>query len=224
MSVERPPTVGSQILLQRAVNDYPAILRNALHASGALAVGEDVTWVSPLFPNYKESRDNEALAKLNIAQPLRVPLADFWPARGPVWDALGIASSGAKVLVEAKAHIAEAASPATKATPKSLARIRSSLELARKWYAPRNRTDWSGHFYQYANRLAFHFFLKKHNSIPSRLVFVNFTNAIEVAGPASEAEWHGATRLLHAVLGLPKDLAGFGVYHAFVDARTLTNV
>ena len=120
--------------------------------------------------------------------------------------------------------IAEAASPATKATPESLARIRSSLELARKWYAPRNRTDWSGHFYQYANRLAFHFFLKKQNGIPSRLVFVNFTNAIEVAGPASEAEWHGATRLLHAVLGLPKDLAAFGVYHAFVDARTLTNV
>jgi hypothetical protein len=29
------------------------------------------------------------------------------------------------------------------------------------------------------------------------------------------------TRLIHGVLGLPEDLARFGVYDAFIDARRL---
>jgi hypothetical protein len=33
----------------------------------------------------------------------------------------------------------------------------------------------------------------------------------------------GATRLLHAVLGLPASLEHFGVYHAYIDARQLTD-
>jgi hypothetical protein len=37
----------------------------------------------------------------------------------------------------------------------------------------------------------------------------------------SEEEWHGAVRLIHAVLGLPKDLKHFGVFDAFLDTRLL---
>ena len=40
---------------------------------------------------------------------------------------------------------------------------------------------------------------------------------------ATEAEWRGATRMIHAVLGLPADLENFGVHHAYVDARQLTD-
>ncbi len=38
------------------------------------------------------------------------------------------------------------------------------------------------------------------------------------------AEWQGATRLIHACLGLPEDLTHFGVFEAFVDARRLADV
>jgi hypothetical protein len=44
-----------------------------------------------------------------------------------------------------------------------------------------------------------------------------------VDGPLSEAEWTGVSRLIHAALGLPKDLRRFGVFDAFVDARHLND-
>ena len=40
-------------------------------------------------------------------------------------------------------------------------------------------------------------------------------------GPMSEDEWHGAVRLIHAVLGVPKNLNRYGVFDVFVDARLL---
>ena len=80
---------------------------------------------------------------------------------------------------------------------------------------------WSELFYQYANRLAFQFFLRQQNRIQSRLIFLYFTNATDVDGPATEEEWRGAIRLIHAVLGLPSDLRPFAVFEVFLDAASL---
>ena len=111
-------TVGSQVLQRRAVEHRPELLRSALRRSGALDRGESIAWKSPLaLDGYRECRDGDALQRLGIANLLRTPLSSFWPARGPVWDALAIASTKAPILVEAKAHIPEAASPRTKASP-----------------------------------------------------------------------------------------------------------
>jgi len=120
-----------------------------------------------------------------------------------VWDGLAIAGGVRPFLLEAKAHIPEAASPASRATPASKILIDTSLTAARRFYAPRSKSDWSGLFFQYANRLAHHYFLRERNGIASSLVFLYFTNATDMDGPASEAEWHGAVRLIHAALGLP---------------------
>lgn len=62
------------------------------------------------------------------------------------------------------------------------------------------------------------------NGIDSSLVFVDFTNAVDMDGPSTVAEWRGATRLIHSVLGIPADLSRFSVYHAYVDARQLMDV
>jgi hypothetical protein len=160
------------------------------------------------------------LKKAAIAE-LRKPLQSFWPPRGPVWDAIGITSEGSPLFIEAKAHIPEAASPATKASPTSRKLIDQSLTDARRFYAPRAAADWSGLFYQYANRLAHQYFLRRLNHIPSILVFLYFLNADDMLGPTSEKEWHGAVRLIHAVLGIPKDLTSHGVFEAFLDTRLL---
>ena len=80
---------------------------------------------------------------------------------------------------------------------------------------------WSGLFYQYANRLAYQYFLRQANGIPSTLAFLYFVNADDMLGPMSEEEWHGAARLIRAVLGVPKDLKQYGVFDVFVDARLL---
>jgi hypothetical protein len=125
------------------------------------------------------------------------------------------------VFLEAKAHIPEAASPATAASPTSRKLILRSLAEARRHYAPRAKADWSGTFYQYANRLAHHYFLRVVNELPSHLVFLYFVNDREMGGPSTIDEWRGAVRLIHAALGLPADLVKHSVHEVFLDASAL---
>jgi hypothetical protein len=217
-------SAGSQRWLQVAVNRKPQLLTSALQRSGAIGPRISVTWHSPLEGDeFREYRNGTALKNAGIeVASLKKPLEQFWPARGPVWDALGITSEGHPLFVEAKAHIPEAATPATKASAAaSVDLIGRSLGEARQFYAPRATASWSNLFYQYANRLAHQYFLRRVNDIPSVLVFLYFVNADDMLGPMSEEEWHGAVRLIHAVLGLPKDLRSHGVFDAFLDARLL---
>jgi hypothetical protein len=213
---------GSQRWIQVAINRRPEILRGALLKAGAVSDAVTLHWVSPLEDDdCCEYRDDVALKKAGIEALPKRPLRDFWPARGPVWDAIGRTSDGTSIFVEAKAHIPEAASPGTRATPASLKLISQSLEEARRSYAPKATSEWSGIFYQYANRLAHHYFVTIVNRLSSVLVFVYFTNAPGMNGPESESEWKGAIRLLHAALGLPAHLESCGVFEAFVDVREL---
>lgn len=215
-------TLGSQRLLQIAVNNRPDLIRSALRRCGGLGRREQIEWVSPLEADaFIEYRDQAAQKLLGIEQQLRVPLSDFWPKRGAVWDGLAIAGDCRPILVEAKAHIPESASPGSKASPTALALIKTSLAQTQRHLAPRSKADWTGVFYQYANRLAYQYYLRVLNGIDSSLIFVDFTNAVDVDGPTSVAEWRGATRLMHAVMGLPADLGGFSVYHAYIDAHQL---
>jgi len=180
--------------------------------------------VSPLeSEKYHEYRDGAAFKRLGIQSRLGTPLSEFWPARGPVWDGLAVIGSGTPLLLEAKAHIPESASPGTKATPKSRTLIEKSLVEARRYISPRSKAIWSSTFYQYANRLAFQYYLRRVNDIRSRLVFLYFTNAVDVDGPRTVQEWKGAIRLIHSVLGIPAELKDFGVYEAFVDAKLLAD-
>jgi hypothetical protein len=222
--VARAETMGSQQLLRLAVNSRPQLLQASLRRSGAVGRREQLDWVSPLSGDkHREYRDNKALAKLQVTNRLSTPLSSFWPARGPVWDALGVAGASRPVLVEAKAHIPEMVGSGTRATPVSLATIERSLHTSRRYLAPRSKAPWTGTFYQYANRLAYQYYLRRLNRIESGLVFLCFTHAVDMDGPTSEAEWRGAIRLAHAALGLPPDLSRFGVFHAFLDARHLAD-
>jgi hypothetical protein len=216
-------SAGSKRWLQVAVNRKSQLLLSALRRSGAIGPRASVTWNSPLEKeDFKEYRDRNALVKARIdIATLKTPLEQFWPARGPVWDALGITSEGHPLFIEAKAHIPEAASPGTKASAISKDLIDKSLTEARRFYAPKATAAWSNLFYQYANRLAHQYFLKRVNDLPSVLVFLYFVNADDMLGPMSEEEWHGAVRLIHAALGVPKDLRPYGVFDAFVDTRLL---
>lgn len=215
-------SAGSQRWLQIAVQEAPELIDEALRKSGAIELSDSVEWRSPLAADqFCEFRDGAMLRCLGISELPNRSLAEFWPRRGPVWDALGRTQSGRLILVEAKAHIPEAASPPSQASEGSLTLINKSLIEARAHYAPKAKSDWSKTLYQYANRLAFQYFFAHVNDLPTRLVFLDFYNATDVGGPESEAEWRGATRLIHALLGLPADLSRHGVFHAFVDASDL---
>jgi hypothetical protein len=56
------------------------------------------------------------------------------------------------------------------------------------------------------------------------LVFLDIINAKEMNGPVSAGEWRGATRLIHAFLGLPASMEAFGIYHAYIDVEELIDL
>ena len=216
---------GSQRWLQVAVDLAPRLLDQAFRDARVIGPDETLGWCSPLAATgFIEYRDERAFEAMGITKfPLK-PLDKFWPRRGPVWDGLAVTSKQNFVLVEAKAHIPEVLSPPSQAGETSKKRIRAALEEARHYYAPRSNKVWSEHFYQYCNRLAHQYFIAEVNHLPSKLVFLDFYNAAEMNGPATPEEWKGATRLIHAILGLPESLEDRGVHHAYIDVRRLQSV
>ena len=222
--------LNSQRLLHIAVERNPELLTQSFRRCGAIARNETLQWVSPLaMEGYSEYRDQAALRKLGLEGRLNIPLDKFWPKRGAVWDGLAVSSTGRRILVEAKAHIPETISgPSQAKSRKSQALIKASLAETQRFFGVKKSgapsgmvTDWNGCYYQYANRLAHQCFLHEMNNVDSVLIFLYFTNAVDMDGPSTEAEWNGAIRLIHASLGLRKDLRCFGVFKAFLDATML---
>lgn len=196
---------GSQKWLQIAVNQKPNILDSAIRQHPSfLDRDETIIWLSPLeSQNYKEYRDKKFLDELGIKLAQR-PMSSFWPRNGPLWDGLGRTSNGKLLLVEAKSHIAEINSAQAKAKERSLPRIRASFEEVRKGLGLREKIDWSGNFYQYANRISYLYLLRELNDHPAYLVFLYFLNDSEMKGPTSVEEWQGAIKLVEICLGLPQ--------------------
>jgi hypothetical protein len=122
-----------------------------------------VRWVSPLAEdNFAEYRDASFLVRLGL-EALTPNLREFWPARGPQWDALGVFDGGI-VLVEAKAHIREFFSPPTTASGRSLEQIRVAFALTRASLGASEKSAWESSFYQYANRIAHLDFLRRNKA------------------------------------------------------------
>lgn len=213
---------GSQRWLQVVIDRHPAVLNGPL--SQVLGVTADsISWRCPLrHEGFCEYRDMEALRRLDVTRLPRRTLSAFWPQRGPVWDALGRTARGDLLLVEAKAHVAEAASPPTQASPASLRLIRKSLLEVRRFLAPGSKADWSCVFYQYANRLAHLYLLRQLNELPAHLVFVYFLNARDVGGPRSVLEWKAAIALLHAALGLKSHSLEAFIHTIFIDVAAFS--
>jgi hypothetical protein len=99
--VQKQGARGSLKWIQRAVNEgWPTLNEPILRQTGSAA---PITWLSPLASDeFAEYRDGSFL-KLIGHPGLEPDLREFWPARGPQWDALGKASQGDVLLVEANA-------------------------------------------------------------------------------------------------------------------------
>lgn len=215
---------GSQRWLQLAVNSCPEVLNAPLRQAMKLPGDMPVHWLSPLAAeNFVEYRDRATYDRLGVALPRR-PLHDFWPASGPVWDGLARLGSGDVLLIEAKAHVPEVISTGTRSTGPSREKIAESLRAVQRALVPRAEglVDWTGTFYQYANRLAHLHFLREENGVPAHLVFIYFLNATDVGGPADRLEWEGALKVVEGYLGLGRHRLSKYVHNLFVDCTEIT--
>jgi len=207
MRVEQPNGArGSLKWIQCLVDKHPDALDKKLREAGALAVDRHLKWLAPLHDDkWAEYRDAQFLEKLGHAD-LAGELANYWPRRGPQWDALAMDESGRAFLIEAKAHAREMASTC-KAGATSLRMITSSLEESKRALGAKPGSDWTKGYYQYANRLAHLHFLRKH-AVDAVLVFLYFTGADDIGGPSSEAAWRRHVEAAPAHLGMPKNTPG----------------
>lgn len=178
----------------------------------------EITWLSPLRADgFAEYRDGSFLSLLGLSH-LSAALQDFWPRRGPQWDALGMTGQG-PVLVEAKAHLREFLSPPTQARGGSRAQIDAAFLAVQEDLGIRPEASWAEAYFQYANRLAFLWWLRS-QGVDAKLLFVSFLGASDIGGPESAEAWHAAFSAADHVLGLP---SGHGlaahVHHVTPDVR-----
>lgn len=214
---------GSQFHLQNLINEYPEYL-NCLMLSGSPSLRvyalAHPKWVSPLASNdYTEYHDEQFLEAIGFPQFLP-KLAEFWPLGGPVWDALatveGRNDGRGVILVEAKSHTLELGNLGyvCKASGKSLEKIKSALTTVKDALGVKRESNWTGEYYQYANRLAHLYFLNVLGQVPTWMVFLYFVGDVEQNGPSTVAEWTTALDEMKGKLELPK--------HHLLDQRIIS--
>ena len=211
---------GSQKWIQKLINDKPEILNSKIRSALNFSEEEDVQWLSPLkSDDYAEYRDQAFLNLLNVKLE-KMPLAQFWPKGGPQWDALGKTSSGKLLLVEAKSHISELISTLHAEDERSVRKIQKSLKETKRYLNSKAHIEWSQCFYQYTNRIA-HLYLLRKNGLPAYLVHVYFLNDTEMKGPTTFHEWEGAIKLLNSYLGIGKHRLKKFTIDVYVDVLAL---
>jgi hypothetical protein len=219
MRVEQPAgTRGSLKWIQEAVNGRPELLNERILP--LLPGAKAVEWLSPLQDDhFAEYRDASFLER--VGEPgLIAALREFWPDRGPQWDALARSDRGHVLLIEAKAHIREMLSPASAAGPASKERIEGAFASVISDFGAKPKAAWTECFYQYANRLAHLWFLRR-NGVLAKLVLVGFVGDQEMRGPTHAEEWNAAYQVMNYVLGLGHQAMGGDVIHITLDVGEL---
>ena len=90
----------------------------------------------------------------------------------------------------------------TKASGNSRKMILEALRETEEHLGIKSTCDWSGRFFQYANRLAHLYLLHELNDVSAWLVFVYFVGDVKMDGPRTEREWRAAIKVLEGALGL----------------------
>jgi hypothetical protein len=211
---------GSLKNLQVAIN----VKKEYLDSEISKVIGKqmNIYWKSPRqLDDYAEYRDEDFLIMLGALNRIKYPLIDFWPNKGPQWDALGVCDDEI-ILVEAKANIPEMVSSGTKAGTNSRRKIENSFDEVKKYLSVSDTIDWTGTFYQYVNRIAHLFYLREKNKIKAHLLFIYFINDVSVNGPKTKDEWLGAIQTMECYLGLSKKhkLREY-IHDIFIDVNDL---
>jgi hypothetical protein len=204
---------------QRQIQTYVNRRRQELDAAILTALpqlaegGARLEWVSPLEnEKFREYFDSSFLASVGLIE-LAGELANFWPQRGPQWDALaGIhwpdGRRSGVLLVEAKSYPQEMYSGGCMASESSRPRIMQSLEAARAWVGA-GSADWTGPLYQSANRLAHLYFLREVCGVPAWLANVCFCG--DPRSPTPPHVWDAALAEARISLGITGSSCPFSV-------------
>lgn len=222
--IDRKPVRGSLKWIREAVNARQYLLDNDIRDELSLLSDSPLEWVSPVSADeYAEYSDQEFLDQLGIKLN-KTPLKSFWPNRGPNWDALARTKADPPTvfLVEAKAHTGELMSgPSSAKAPAAVEMIGTALRRTKEFIGVSPEYDWTGTYYQYANRLAHLYLLRVLNGIDAYLVYVCFLNDVEMKGPTTVDKWQNAIAEAESALGIRDNRLSPYVAHIFIDVNQL---
>jgi hypothetical protein len=237
-------TRGSRLQSQLYVNRQTDRLNEAaLAALPALAERKpELEWVvplekprGPLRKPFAEPRDGVMLAVLGLDR-LASELAEFWPARGPVWDALAVVhfqdGTRGALLAEGKNYPREMYSSGTGAgKSQSEAALASRRQIERavawtqegmgmpvdvpRWLDPLDPQRKGSSLYQTANRLAYTVWLRS-QGVDAWLCHLLFLDD-PLHQPTSRAAWEQGLEKADRELGIDELDAPFAG-HAFLAA------
>jgi len=161
---------------------------------------KDIHWVSPLAEDkYLEYRDSEFLECVGLSH-LAPRLQEFWPLRGPCWDALARIEGGC-LLIEAKSHVPEICGSGCGATSlRSKEMIKKAFDATKACLGVSPDADWMGRLYQSANRYASIFFLREIAGVQAFLVNVYFVG--DPRTPTTREDRDAAIGSVNRELGL----------------------
>ncbi len=212
---------GSLKDIQVLINNKVQLIDNRIKIAFPALSNHVIKWLSPLSKdNYSEYQDTDFIKKIELDEK-EIKLNQFWPLRGPQWDALAITNEKSILLFEAKANIPEIVTPACSASQKSKVLIDKSLKQTKEYLGINNDIDWSGKFYQYTNRLTHLYFLRILCKKPAYLIFIYFINDASVNGPSSETEWKAALQVMYSYLGIGRHKLSKYIANIFIDVNDL---
>jgi hypothetical protein len=204
-------THGSQLQVQIYVNRRSGDLTKAVldRLPSLAAETRKICWTVPLeSEGFAEPQDQGFLNAVGYGD-LAPELAEFWPARGPVWDALALAVFPNRrpgiVLAEGKSYPGEFRSGGTKAGDVAREKISRAIASTQRWLGVEENPDlWLGDLFQSANRLAHLYWLREVARVDAWLVHLLFTND-HTHRAASREEWEAETPSVDRDLGLLSD-------------------
>jgi len=162
---------GSQRNIQAYTNN-PALtdaLNRAVREAFPHIAAAEIEWRAPLAEHrYEEPRD-ETLWTAIRRPDLQEAAAEWWPRRGPAWDAVALADGPSDkpsvILIEAKANIPEFTGGGFAGNNEnSIRMIHAALGgTLERLDSEASLTAWTGPHYQLANRLAWTLWLRDHD-------------------------------------------------------------
>ncbi|MGV8984556.1 hypothetical protein [Clostridium sp.] len=111
----------------------------------------------------------------------------------------GIDRQKGLLLVEAKAHIDETKSDLKAISKESIDKIKNAITVTQACYGI-ELTDWTKHYYQLGNRIAFLYFMNEILNIPTWFVLINFTEGSYK--PTGVDEWLKHYHKIYVAMGI----------------------
>lgn len=185
---------GSECHLLRFLGRHRAYLNKLILKETGLEI---IEWLDFRFRTSKGGWHDAEMKGVEFIQDKSLGKAwkQFWPQTGNVqnWDAVAkVMNRGNEewLLVEAKSHLGEEKSDCGAVADESKTMIKRVFSEVKKYLGVDDKQDWESKYYQYANRIAFLYFLQRHNN-SAHLLFIYFLGDQfpEKICPQNQSEW-----------------------------------